>query len=74
MGSDCANRIDQWQEYKFEERLAVADRELELAAKTGFNSIRIILEYIVWEKQHDGFMERLERYIATAAKQPPPKP
>ena len=39
-----------------------ADEELELAAKTGFNSIRIIMEYIVWEKQHDGFMERLERY------------
>ncbi len=68
MGSDCANRIDQWQDYGFEERLATADRELELAAKTGYNSIRIILEYIVWEKQHDGFMERLERYISTAAK------
>jgi len=68
MGSDCANRIDQWQEYGFEERLETADRELALAAQTGFNSIRIILEYIVWEKQHDGFMERLERYIATAAK------
>lgn len=68
MSSDCANRIDQWQEYGFEERLKTADEELELAAKTGFNSIRIIVEYIVWEKQHDGFMERLERYIATAAK------
>ena len=68
MSSDCANRIDQWQEYGFEERLRTADAELELAAKTGFNTIRIIIEYIVWEKQHDGFMDRLERYIATAAK------
>ncbi|MBP3381696.1 MAG: cellulase family glycosylhydrolase [Clostridia bacterium] len=68
MGSDCANRIDQWQEEGFEERLAVADTELELVAKTGFNSIRIIPEFYVWKHQHDGFMDRFERYIATAAK------
>jgi len=68
MGSDCANRIDQWQEEGFEERLAVADTELELVAKTGFNSVRIIPEFFVWKHQHDGFMDRFERYIATAAK------
>ena len=28
MGSDCANRIDQWQELGFEERIVTADREL----------------------------------------------
>ncbi len=66
MGSDCANRIDQWQELGFEERFKTADEELALAAKTGFNSIRIILEYIVWKEEHDGFMERLERYIELA--------
>ena len=68
MGSDCANRIDQWQALGFEERLATADRELKLAADTGFNTIRIILEYIVWEQEHDGFMERLDRYLETAWK------
>ncbi len=68
MSSDCANRIDQWQELGFEERLKTADAELELAAKTGFNTIRIILEFIVWDKDHNGFMERFERYISTAAK------
>ena len=68
MGSDCANRIDQWQEEGFEERLQTADAELALVAQTGFNTIRIIVEYFVWENQHDGFMQRLERYIATAWK------
>ena len=68
MGSDCANRIDQWQEYGFEERLATADRELQLAAETGFNSIRIIMDFFVWKHQRAGYMERLERYIQTAAK------
>ncbi len=68
MGSDCANRIDQWQELGFEERLKTADRELELAASTGYNSIRIVLEFIVWKEEHDGFMNRLEEYIKTADK------
>ena len=68
MGSDCANRIDQWQEEGFEERLKTADEELALAAETGYNTIRIILEYFVWEKQHDGFMERFDRYLETAWK------
>ena len=67
MSADCANRIDQWQEYGFEERLETTKRELALAAETGFNSIRIIPEYIVWEKEHDGFMERFERYLDVAA-------
>ncbi len=66
MSSDCANRIDQWQAYGFEERFETAKRELALAAETGFNSIRIIPEFFVWEQEHDGFMERFERYIALA--------
>ena len=66
MGSDCANRIDQWQKLGFEERLKTADGELALAAETGFNTIRIILEFIVWDREHDGFMERFDRYLETA--------
>ena len=44
--------------------VVTTDKELALMAKTGFNSIRIILEYIVWKEQHDGFMERFDRYLA----------
>lgn len=68
MGSDCANRIDQWQALYFNERLETAGKELELVAKTGFNTIRIILEYIVWEEEHDTFFERFDRYLDTAYK------
>ncbi len=68
MGSDCANRVDQWQELGFEERLKTADRELELAASIGFNSVRLIVQFEVWQQEHDGFMERFERYIQTCAK------
>ena len=67
MSSDCHNRIDQWQAYGFEERLATADRELAAAQALGFNSVRLILEEPVWELEHDGFMRRLDRYLDTCA-------
>ena len=32
--------------------------------ETGFNTVHLIIEYVVWKEEHDGFMERFERYIA----------
>lgn len=66
MGSDCANRVDQWQSYGFKERLETADRELAAAAEIGYNSIRLILQFEVWEAEHDAFMDNLERYLSAA--------
>ncbi len=63
MPSDCANRIDMWQEYGFEEHFSTADRELSWAEELGFNSMRIILEFDVWDMEHDAFMAHLERYL-----------
>ena len=68
MSADCANRIDQWQELGFEERFKTTEKELELMAETGFNSIRVILEFLVWDKEHYGFTERFERYLSLCAK------
>ena len=55
MSADCANRIDQWQSLGFEERMQTTEEELALMEKTGFNSIRIILEFVVWRDEHDSF-------------------
>ena len=66
MSSDCANRIDQWQAYGFEQRFETTLRELALAAETGMNSIRIIPEFFVWRQEHDGFMQRFERVVEAA--------
>ncbi len=63
MPSDCANRIDMWQAYGFEEHFATAEREIALAESIGYNSMRIILELEVWLAEHDSFMEHLERYL-----------
>ena len=69
MSADCANRVDQWQALGFEERLETTKRELALMRETGFNTIRVILEYVVWRDEHDGFMERFERYISACWEQ-----
>ena len=66
--SDCCNRIAMWQSLDFEEHLKTVDRELALAASIGFNSIRVILEYLVFEQERDSFPERFERFLAVAAK------
>ena len=29
----------------------------------GYNSIRIIIEFDVWSQEHDGFLERFDRYL-----------
>lgn len=66
--SRCVSRLDVWQSYGFEETLVCAERELKLAAETGFNTIRLILEFINWDQEHDGFMERFDRFLDVAWK------
>ena len=66
--ADCCNRIAFWQELDFEKHLETADKELALAASVGFNSIRVIFEYLVYKEEHDGFMDRFERFLSVAAK------
>ena len=68
MSADCANRVDQWQELGFEERFKTTEEELKLMQETGFNTVRLILEYVVWKEEHDGFMERFDRYLSLCAK------
>ncbi len=63
MSADCINRIDQWQELGFEERFKTTENELKLMQETGFNTVRIIIEYVVWKEEHDGFLKRFDRYL-----------
>ncbi len=68
MSADCANRIDQWQSYGWEERFKTTEEELRLMQETGFNTVRLIVEYVVWKEEHDFFMAHLDRYLALCAK------
>ena len=68
IGSDCANRLDMFQRYKAEEKLATAERELALCQKIGFNTVRIWLSFDVYYAEPDSFMDILEQYVTLCAK------
>lgn len=68
IGSDCANRIDMWQSYKNAERMETAERELALCRDVGFDTVRLIVEFDVWLREHDSFMKILGSYISLCEK------
>ena len=66
MPASAANRVDQWQALGSEERFEEVERELAVAESIGFNTLRLLVEecgFGVWLADHDGFMERFERYL-----------
>ena len=66
--SDTANYVDQWQSFGWERHLETADRELALAAETGFNTVRLFLAYEVWLYEREGFLKRFDEYLALCAR------
>lgn len=67
IGSDCANRRDQWQSYGRKERMQTAEREIALAEKIGFNSVRLIMDFDVWLQEPESYFSVLEEYISICA-------
>ena len=68
IGSDCANRLDMFQSYKSEEKLATAERELALCQKIGFNTVRLWANFDVYYAEPDSYMEIFDKYIDLCAK------
>ena len=53
-----------WQAGTFD--LATIDRELGWAEGLGFTSVRVFLHHLPWEKDPQGFLQRIEQFLATA--------
>ena len=68
VGSKCANRLDMFQKYKSEEKLEQLEKELALAEKIGFNTIRLWSNFDVYYAEEDSYMEIFEKYIELCAK------
>lgn len=66
--SNAVNYIDMWQTLHKEEILACADRELALAARTGFNTLRLILNFTVWKEERKGFFEMVDAWLTLCHK------
>ena len=53
---------EMWMDYAFDPKLV--DRELGLAQKTGFNSLRVVLSCVVWEAEPAAFKQRFEKFLS----------
>jgi hypothetical protein len=60
------NQLEMWQADTFD--LAAIDRELGWAEHLGFTSIRVFLHDLLWQQDPEGFLERMDAFLATAAK------
>lgn len=51
------------QEYEHAKAFDSVKKEIELAAKLGFNSIRFFVPFYLWQEQHDSFMKNFTEFL-----------
>jgi uncharacterized protein (DUF2147 family) len=63
--SSASNQLEMWQARTFDP--AGIARELDLARGLGFNALRVYLHYLPWKTEREGFLGRIDRFLALAA-------
>src|SRR3990172_12513833 len=63
---NAINQLEMWQADTFDE--AANDRELGWAAGLGFKTVRVYLHDIPWTQDAAGFLDRIDRFLAIAAR------
>jgi hypothetical protein len=64
--STAINQLEMWQADTFDRK--TIDRELGWAQSIGFNTARVFLHELPWREDRDGFFERLDEFLAIAAR------
>ena len=59
--ANAISYTEMWMPYSFNPE--IIDRELELAESTGFNCLRVVLPFVVWEHDPKAFRERLAAFL-----------
>ncbi len=62
----AVNFTEMWQSEAFDSK--IIDRELKWAADIGFNSLRTIMQFLVWKHDRQGFLDRFDRFLEIAGK------
>jgi hypothetical protein len=62
--SDAVNALEMWQADTFDPR--EIDRELGWAENIGMNTMRVFLPYILWDKDPEGFKNRIDAFLNIA--------
>ena len=60
----AVNITEMWQAETFDSK--TIDQELGWAGKTGYNSVRVFLQYLVWQDDAEGLKERIEQFLSIA--------
>lgn len=64
--STAVNSTDMWQDESFD--VETIKKELGWAARIGFNSCRVFLQYLVWKADSEGLKGRVNKFLTTADK------
>lgn len=64
--ANAINQIEMWQEETYDPQRI--DKELGWAAELGFNSIRVFLHHLVWEKDGEAYLNRIDNFLSIASK------
>ncbi len=60
--ANAISYTEMWMDYSFDaDRI---DQELQLAEEIGFNALRVVLPFVVWEAEPEAFKKRLETFLA----------
>jgi hypothetical protein len=60
------NQLEMWQAESWD--AVTIDRELGWAEDLGFNSVRVFLHHLLWDQDKDGFLKRMDQFLALADK------
>ncbi|RKX43141.1 MAG: 1,4-beta-xylanase [Verrucomicrobia bacterium] len=60
----AVNDIDMWQESSFDPE--TIGKELKLAHKSGYNSVRVFLHQLVWREQKEAFKKNIDTFLKIA--------
>jgi hypothetical protein len=64
--STAINQLEMWQAGSFDPE--TIDRELGWAAGLGMNTVRVYLHDLLWQQDSEGFLNRIDQYLAIADK------
>ena len=62
----ATNTTEMWQKETFDPE--TIDQELGWAQNLRYNSLRVFIQYLVWEDDPDGFCDRLDKFLGVADK------
>ncbi len=64
--STAINQLEMWQADTFD--LPTIDKELGMARKLGFTSVRVFLHNLLWDQDSVGFLNRIDQFLEVADK------